>query len=331
MRPRRPQERTEEGKDAGRGWIWRLKRRGVKRGAPEGGNQRGCKELLLGAAIRESSGRWVLGVPAPPTRLPSLLPSHRSLQVLVSFPPAPRAPSRSGPDPPSLLEAGPGRPPQGSQLAGWEVRSGLEWQEVGFLIRRVGREFIIIDHRLGSQSLKCTVLFSPCPERDLLARVGIPCSRSQGRFHLPATRSEFITMSGTTEGCSRVFRPCASPSHIFTSLGCAFLMRNGRGGEKGFWGRTLGPGWYAAWEQHGTEGVLGSLLHQALGTGVSEKCMVCPQRRSGGIAGRHQHSQPGVLGSSSPFCLSSSSTCLSSPQVDPSVPRWRCPGGMTRC
>ena len=224
----------------------------MKRGAPEGGNQRGCKELLLGAAIRESSGRWVLGVPAPPTRLPSLLPSHRSLQVLVSFPPAPRAPSRSGPDPPSLLEAGPGRPPQGSQLAGWEVRSGLEWQEVGFLIRRVGREFIIIDHRLGSQSLKCTVLFSPCPERDILARVGIPCSRSQGRFHLPATRSEFITMSGTTEGCSRVFRPCASPlSHLYLAGLCFSDEKWKRRGERVL-GENPGPGLVrsmgAAWD-----------------------------------------------------------------------------------
>lgn len=257
-------------------------------------------------------------VPAPPTRLPSLLRSHRSLQVLVTFPPAPRAPSRAGPDPPVSW-----RPDQGdlhrvhSWLAGKYI---LGWNGT-FLIRRAGREFIIIDHRLGGRSPKCTVLFSPCLERDILARVGIRCSRSQGRFHLPATHSEFITMSGTTEGCSRVFRPCASPSHIFTSLGCAFLMRNGRGGERGFWGRTLGLSWYAAWKQHGTEGVLGSLLHQALGTGVSEKCMVSPQRRSGGIAGRHQHSQPGVLGSSSLLCLSSSSTCLSSPQVGPSVPR----------
>lgn len=44
--------------------------------------------------------------------------------------------------------------------------------------------------------------------------------------------------------------------------------------------------------RHGTEGVLGSFLHQALGTGLREKSIVCPQGDSVvvGRAGKHQRS-----------------------------------------
>lgn len=56
---------------------------------------------------------------------------------------------------------GGGRPLKGSQLAGWKVQSGLGWREVGFLIRWEGREFIMIDHRLGGSSPKCMALYAP--------------------------------------------------------------------------------------------------------------------------------------------------------------------------